>query len=212
LGAEGYEGIILELDPGDGGLERLEACLERAGGERGGIAAEVLFDDGERVEGPVEFRLVHPSAGEPEEMELVGDRALFPVDGSILLDGLAAGDWFIYPRIPGHADLDWELARVVRVSPGARVRTRWTLPRGGEVVIEARDEKGEPVREFEVRIENEARRLELHGRDGRASLAGVPPGSYRIPAESLPEGMGERSVLVRKGETARVLLAFGSGN
>src|SRR5262245_20131031 len=206
LGAEGYEGIILELDPGDPGLERLEPCLAREGGGSGGIEAEVFFDDGERVEGPVEFKLVHPSAGEPEEKEFVRDRALYPVDGTFLIEGLASGDWFLCPRIPGQADLDWELARVARVVPGARVRVRWTIPRGGEVVVEARDEDGEPAPEFDVRLENEARRIELRVREGRASIAGVPPGVYRIPAESLPEGMGERSVVVRKGETARVLL------
>jgi hypothetical protein len=210
VGAKGYSTLVLELDPGAPGLEDLGICLGPSETATGGIEGEVVFDDGARFEGPVHLHLRSAGADGVEERDFQDGEALYASEGIFVAEGIRPGDWLARPAIPGGIDLGWELARVVRVTPGARTRIRWTLPRGGDLCVEAKDERGRPVAEFALRIEHASRSIEARGAGGRALLRNVPPGSYRVAPEGSPATPVPDVVVVERGERSTLVVRFPS--
>jgi RNA polymerase sigma-70 factor (ECF subfamily) len=206
LAGREHEPKVLWLSTGVRVWDGLELCLVRRRAGKGRIEGRLRFDDGTSHDGPLAVRVFRPDpapalpGSEPES------RDTFATRGSFVLEDLDPGDLVAWPVVPGEVDLKWEMARILHVDPFATTRAEWTVPRGGDVRVEARHEDGRPVAGFRVVLENEARLVVEEGKEGAALLRGVPPGAYRVKASSPSLLSEESTVSVERGAEVPLLL------
>ncbi len=207
-----YEPRILQIEAEREDLDRLEVCLNRRRPGKGVIEGKVSFDDGVPCEGEFEVHLWSPDAlfGEAGVPRVGIDRSsrVRDPEGSFEIPDLEAGDWLVQVDVPEQGFLRYELEKVVSVDPDRRSGVQWTLPRGGDVRVQAIGTGGAAER-FHAYLENEVREIHAFASTGVAEFKNVPPGRYGVRVVALDATVGEEPVVVERSRERTVVVPLG---
>ena len=207
-----HEPRILPVEAGGEALDRLEVCLNRRRDGKGVIEGKVSFDDGVPYEGEFEVHLWSPddrfrAPGVPGIGVDRSSRVRDP-EGTFEIQDLEAGDWLARVDVPEQRFLRYELEQVVSVDPDRRSAVRWSLPRGGDVRVQAIGTGG-AVERFNACLENEVREVEAFASAGVAEFRHIPPGRYRLRVLALDGTEGEEPVVVERSRESAVVVSLG---